>query len=464
MKRIFSILTSSAMVASLLFLSACGNTNNSNSPANNSSGNPPAQPTGGNAQNGPGGTPGSSSNTSAVTGTATYTQKGQTVTKTNQTITAEKKNQSAIIVKNKGTLTLADSKISTTGNSSSMDSSSFYGLNAAILAESGSKITISNTTIDTSGSGANGVFATGEGSTVNLSNVKINCTATGAHGVDATIAGVLNLKNVDITTAGDGAAAAIATDRGGGTITASGGTVTTTGTKSPGIYSTGKITVSNAVIKATNSEAVVVEGKNSATVINSKLVSNKKYGVFIYQSVSGDAETGTGNFTMNGGSITATEGPMFYSTNTNATINLKNAVLTASSGILLKAGADQWGTKGSNGSNVTLNAEKENLVGNIVLDKISTAKVNLTNHTTYKGTINKANSAKSIKLTLDKTSSWNVTGTSYLTGLTDADSTLSNIHSNGHTIYYNANASMNKWLGGKTIQLDGGGKLVPVSK
>ena len=50
------------------------------------------------------------------------------------------------------------------GNTSSQDNSSFYGQNAAVLAASGAAITLSDSTIATSGSGANGAFASGIGS------------------------------------------------------------------------------------------------------------------------------------------------------------------------------------------------------------------------------------------------------------------------------------------------------------
>lgn len=415
----------------------------------------------------PGNPPGSgdsggSSSGTTTEGTAVYTVSNSTETKANQTYSASEADKSCVKATDNGNLTLSDSTVTKTGDSSSMDNSSFYGLNAAVLAESGGEITFSNSTVDTNGSGANGVFATGTGSTVNLSDVTINCTATGSHGVDATLGGTLNLNNVNIATSGNGASAAIATDRGGGTINTEGGTVTTTGTKSPGIYSTGDITVSDATIKTSGSEAVVIEGKNSTTVNNCTITAAKNYGVFIYQSFSGDAETGTGNFTMNGGSINATEGPMFYSTNTDAVINLKDATITADSGTLLQAGADQWGTNGSNGANVIINADSESLNGNIILDNISTANLNLQNNTSLKGTLNKDNTAKSVSITLDKTSTWNATGTSYITSLTDADSSLANIISNGNTIYYDSSVNTNSWLAGKTISLADGGTLTPV--
>jgi hypothetical protein len=342
-----------------------------------------------------------------------------------------------------------------------MDSSSFYGLNAAVLAETGSTISLSGTTVSTTGTGANGVFACGQGATVNLDSVKILCTASGAHGVDATNGGVLNLTNVNINTSGNGAAAAIATDRGSGTITVNGGTVITTGTKSPGIYSTGKISVTGTSITAKASEAVTIEGKNSVTANSCTFKTSKTCGVFIYQSTSGDAAVGSGSFTMTGGSLTAEEGPLFYSTNTDAVINLKGASLNAASGILLKAGADQWGTSGSNGSNVTLTADSQALSGSVVLDSISTASLALKNGSSLSGAVNSDKAAKAAVLSLDSTSTWNLTGSSCLTGLTDADSSLSNIDDNGFSIYYDSDSSANSWLNGRTITLKDGGKLIP---
>jgi len=60
---------------------------------------------------------------------------------------------------------------------------------------------------------------------------------------------------------------------------------------------------------------------------------------------------------------------------------------------------------------------------------------------------------------------WNVTGTSYLTTLSDASgisgSTITNIHGNGHTVYYDATLAANSALGGKTYTLVGGGTLAP---
>ncbi len=140
---------------------------------------------------------GATSSTSAV-----YAQNGGTETKSGQAYMATETDQSGIYVTYGGTLNLADSTITTGGNTSSQDNSSLYGLNAAVLAADGGTINLANCTITTTGTGANGAFATGAGSSVSLSDVTINASNDGGHGVMATHGGSLTLTNVNMTTAG----------------------------------------------------------------------------------------------------------------------------------------------------------------------------------------------------------------------------------------------------------------------
>lgn len=389
-----------------------------------------------------------------------YTQKNKNIIQNNQIYTATKQNQSAIKVTDGGKLTITQATINKTGNSTSEEDSNFFGLNAGVLAESAATIHISDSKITTNAEGSNAIFATGKSSVINLSNVKIKTTASSSRGLDATLTGTVNATNVDITTQGTHCAA-LATDRGNGTINVLGGTMHTAGDGSPGIYSTGDINVSDATLTATGSEAAVVEGKNTITLNNTTLSGAKKQGVMLYQSFSGDAEVGTSKFTMNGGSLTAEEGPLFYVTNTESIIKLNNAKLQQSSGILLNVGAGKWGNQGANGATVKFNAQNQLLDGDIICDTISNVQLSLQENSKLNGSINKENTAKSLSLTLDKTSSWNVTANSYLTTLTTADSTLSNIDDNGFTIYYNANNLANQWLGSNTYILKNGGKLTP---
>lgn len=63
--------------------------------------------------------------------------------------------------------------------------------------------------------------------------------------------------------------------------------------------------------------------------------------------------------------------------------------------------------------------------------------MSLTNSSSYERSINKDNGAKSISLTLDKTSNLKLTGDSYITSLINEDSSNSNIDFNGYKLYVN---------------------------
>ena len=403
--------------------------------------------------NNPGATP--NGNTSAK---ATATK---TISKNNKTLsgsyTSKKSDQSVVLVKNGAALTLNNTILNkASGDSSNTENSEFYGINAGLLVTTKSTANVTNAKITTSAKGSNAVFATGTNAKINISDSTITTTGSGsARGLDATYGGTINADNVTVSTSGN-SCATLATDRGEGTVTAKNSTLSTKGTGSPVIYSTGKISISNTTGTASGSQMVVIEGKNSATVTNSKLTASGQgnrnnvdnSGIMIYQSMSGDASTGTGTFTAKDSTLSVSKNssyyknaPMFFVTNTDAVINLTNTKLSYGSNTLLSVkGTSEWGQSGSNGGNVKLNASKQTLTGNISLDKLSTLTMKLANSSTYTGTINAKNSAKKISLTLDSSSKIKLTGDSYVTSFNDEDSSYSNIDFNGYTLYVNGKA------------------------
>lgn len=94
-------------------------------------------------------------------------------------------------------------------------------------------------------------------------------------------------------------------------------------------------------------------------------------------------------------------------------------------------------------------------------DNISTIAATLQNSSSLKGAINSENTAKEANLTLDASSTWDVTADSYLNCLSDASGisgdTVANISGNGFTVYYRQSACTE--LAGKTYNLNGGGYL-----
>lgn len=385
------------------------------------------------------------------------TEITEDTTKESGEYSSEKADENAILVSGDIEAALSNISVNKTGDSDGGDSTSFYGTNSGIIAKDGANLTLRNITVTTNATGANGVFSYGgsattnntssDGTTITISDSNITTTKDNSGGIMATGGGILNASNLTINTAGI-SSAAIRTDRGGGTVIVEGGTYTTTGAGSPSVYSTANITVNDATLVAKVAEGIVIEGKNSVTINNCNLTdSNTKLNglsttyknIFLYQSMSGDADTGISEFTANNSTITTNNGDTFYITNTSATINLTNNTIinNDSEGIFLRAQKDSWGNEGSNGGNVTLILTNQKAVGNIVIDSISTLDMTIKENSYFEGTINEDNSAKSITLKLDSSSKIKLTGDSYITSLETDDTTYTNIDFNGYKLYVN---------------------------
>ncbi len=347
--------------------------------------------------------------------------------------------ENAVLV-NSGSVTLTSPTVTKTGDESG-DEADFQGTNAAVLVSNAATLTVDGGTITTNGSHANAAFSYGTGSTLNISNTTIQTTGNNSGGIMTTGGGTMNASNLNISTTGN-SSAAIRSDRGGGDVNVSGGTYQTSGVGSPAIYSTADIDVSDASLLSNVSEAIVIEGGNSVSLTNTNVIGNntQKNGqsttyqnVMIYQSMSGDASSGKASFEMNGGSMTAGNGYMFYVTNNSADITLTNAALSGASDLLYIA-AGPWGNSGSNGGNVNLNASSQALSGTITIDDISTLNLVLSNGSIYEGQINNAGQAGSVYVEVPDGTSWKLTGNSYVTSLTCG---TGSIDLNGYTLYVN---------------------------
>lgn len=259
----------------------------------------------------------------------------------------------------------------------------------------------------------------------------------------------------------------VATDRGGGNISVDGGTISTEGSGSPIVYSTGDIEVSDVTGTASESQLVGMEGLKTVLIRNSTLSSSQTGktasdpvadGVIIYQSTSGDAESTTGEaatFQAVDSKLSSAiqSGSMFYLTNTSADVVLKNTELDFASSVarlLYAAGndANNWGQAGSNGATVKFTGIGQQLAGDVVADTISSVDLHLTEGTTWAGAAsieqNAAGSTSDAPMTvnIDGSSQWTVT----------ADSTVSSLNVAEGTKMVDAD--------GKTVTIVAGGQTV----
>lgn len=393
----------------------------------------PGEPPAGDMGGGPGGMggPGGSSQPDSYAAVQTVSEDTQLSGVTLDSVAAD---ENALLV-TAGNVQVTDSTLTRNStDSTGGDSASFYGVGAAALVTGGT-LEIRNSTITTDANGGAGVFAYGSG-VATVADTTIDTTQDTSGGIHVAGGGTLYASNLTVITRGN-SSAAIRSDRGGGTMVVDGGSYTSEGSGSPAVYVTADITISNAQLTATGSEALCLEGLNSVSLTDCQLSGNmadlsqndNTWTVILYQSMSGDSEVGKGTFTMEGGSLTSLNGGLFYTTNTESEFSLRNVTLTAAddSEFLLRctgnANRRGWGQTGANGADCTFTAAEQTMDGDVIWDSISNLSLNLTEGSVLTGAILDDESCAgeggdgACALTIDAASKWIVTGDSVLTTL-----------------------------------------------
>lgn len=342
------------------------------------------------------------------------------------------------------------------GTSSSTENGDFYGMNAALLATGGARVTIEDSSVHSAAPNGNGLFSYGKGTGIFAKNVTITTEGSHSGGLQTTGGALTEAENVTVSTAGN-SSAAIRSDRGGGTVLVKGGTFRTEGYGSPAVYSTADISIEGADLSASRSEGAVIEGKNSIALKNCRMEGNMAdtrvmggetikeenvHTVMIYQSMSGDAEEGTSSFSMEGGSLLSRKGDVFYVTNTDCTIQLDNVKIQNEdpAGALLRVSGDSgsrgWGKAGANGGRARFTVQNQQMEGNILVDSISRLSMTLGKNSRWDGALLQETNDQGhdkdagADLTIEKGATWNMT----------ADSTVHTLRSegkivtNGHTL------------------------------
>ncbi len=381
-----------------------------------------------------------------------------------KTYTSTGTDENAVHVLNGATVTLKDSTVTrTSSESKGGDNSSFYGVGAALLDTDGT-LYVSNADIDTDASGAAGIFAYGDG-VVYAADSDIKTTQDTSGGIHAAGGGTVYAWDLNVETSG-ASAAAIRSDRGGGTMVVDGGSYTSNGTGSPAVYSTADIAVNNADLTANGSEAVCIEGLNSLHLFDTDLTGNMSddeqndctWNVILYQSMSGDSEVGNSTFEMDGGTLTAKNGGMFYTTNTESTFVLSNVDISYAddNAFFLRCTGNNnkrgWGQDGANGADCLFGANDQEMQGDIIWDSISKLDFYMTGSTLTGAVVDDETCAGNggggyCDLYIDKDSTWIVTGDSTLSSLScegtiqDADGNTVTIKGTDGTIYIEGNGS-----------------------
>ncbi len=372
-------------------------------------GEPPEKPDGEPPQGNPGG---QSSGVDSYSAVKDYTEDAESE---KETFASTGKDENSVHISEGAKVVLDEAEISRKSEESTGgDNSSFYGVGAAVL---DTEIT---TKKDTSG------------------------------GIHVAGGGTLYAWDMDIETEGE-SSAAVRSDRGGGTMVIDGGSYTSNGVGSPAVYSTADISINNAELTANGSEAVCIEGMNTVRLFDSDLTGNMSdleqndctWNVILYQSMSGDSEIGNSTFEMTGESVTAGNGGMFYTTNTESTITLSGVdiVNADDSEFFLRCTGNSnergWGTAGENGADCLFTGIQQQMQGDVIWDSISNLDFYMTEGSTLEGAVvddeSKADDGGDgyCNFYIGEDCTWTVTGDSTLSRLFNAGNI---VDKNGETV------------------------------
>ena len=390
----------------------------------------------GGGQGGPGGAPGGQSQGVDSYDAANTYDSDTEVSDTSLESTGTDEN--AALVSSGANVTFDNVDITrNSSDSTGGDNSSFYGVGAALLATDGNAY-VKGGTVTTDAAGGAGLFAYGDG-TVYAADTTIKTTQDTSGGIHAAGGGKLYAWDLNVETDGE-SAAAIRSDRGGGTMVVDGGTYTSNGVGSPAVYCTADIAVKDATLTANGSEAVCIEGLNSLHLFNCDLTGNMSdlsqndstWTVILYQSMSGDSEVGNSTFQMDGGTLTSQNGGVFYTTNTESDITLKDVDITYNNDneyFLRCTGNNNergWGESGANGADCDFTAISQDMEGSVIWDTISQLDFYMTDGSNLTGAIiddesfagNGGDGYCNVYVSDDST--WTVTGDSTVSTLSNA--------------------------------------------
>jgi len=348
------------------------------------------------------------------------------------TFTSDSTDENAVRAKG-GTLSLRQCTIEKRGgDSADGDATSFYGVNAAALATAGGKIRLQGGTITTAATGANGIVA--YGGEVCAEGTVIRCKKNLSRGIHATGGGTITARNLDIETRGNNSSV-IATDRGGGTVTVDGGSYKAHGQDCAVCYSTGTITVNHIDGYSEQGEVGVIEGDNEININDCRMVSgDRRRGLMILQSGSGDADGYNGRINVCGGSIklTSAEAPLVeITTSTQGTVTLCDVALDVPSGVLMLADYNtRWHTTSPTAHLVMATDSAFTYNGDVKADQYATATVTVDKGVTWNGAFDTADTAKQGTVTVNGT--WNLTADSHVDKLIVGEG--GQVNKNGHRL------------------------------
>lgn len=218
-----------------------------------------------------------------------------------------------------------------------------------------------------------------------------------------------------------------------------------------------------------------MDSKQTAVFSNCDLTAGLLAGLIIFGSRDRATATG-GVVTMSNSRLTTSKAdmPAFWFGNSDASLSLRSVEVNTLSNVLVVANYSQVTQDFDYFASYTDNpflspaianvkVAESQLKGDLVAYNSSLISFALSSYSSWTGAAYPGFGKGYFGVSLDSSSTWTLTKDTYLQNFTNSDRKMTNIVSNGFSIYYDKTAKANAYLKGKTISLSGGGCVKPSS-
>lgn len=339
------------------------------------------------------------------------------------------------------------------------------GRNSALLADGGSRVLIESCYVTSHSTQADGITANGKGTIAIIQEGSVNTYRSASTAVGAINGAEVTVQKTEVNTSGNQSPAFFALDSGAVKVTEAFGL--NAGQASPSFYvSTGKIDAEKCRMSSAKWTIGSLDD-GLMEITGSELKAGGVCGFLVYGADRERECRSYGVLNLKKNTITVSEGPLILLTNSNADITLTGNKISCKDDEIISVRRDEWGVKGLNQGDGTVNLEKQTLNGDIFVDSISCLTLCLKKGAKLNGRITgDPTDRRIVKVLMHKGATWTVKGDVYLTAISfegvSKEKGLKQIKGK-HVLYYDPDALINSSLEGKEYKT-GGGVLRPMKK
>jgi hypothetical protein len=309
--------------------------------------------------------------------------------------------------------------------------------NGVVVTGDGSKLVINDSQASTRGTGTT-VISVEDGAEAELNGMSINASANDSTGVYVDADSELTMKSCKVYARS---------------------------TKS-GVVVKGDTEIDDSTISASNTDALTIYGGTTVDITGTSFTSEGSNSCIRIKGGSGNYDTVTLNLTdvdFSGNK----KGSAIIVENAKVVINVKDVTLNGLENFITTT---YNYTSGMKDTDIEINLDGQTLEGKINADDKTNLELNLKNGSTFTGSLNYANSAKTVDVYISEDSLLELTDDCYVDSFVIEECQDRNdrnfgtfVKDNGSSIYYDDENHDNDYLSEDSYSLRNGGQLTPKS-